>query len=452
VLCAAQLLLVVDVVVVNVALPAIRRSLGIGGGELQLTGVAYTLVFGSLLIVAGRLGDLLGRRRLLLAGVALFTLASLLSGGAQNGWQLFAARSVQGLGAALVSPNALALLTSVFPEGARRNQAFGMWAAVGSGGAIVGQLLGGALTALAGWRWIFLVNAPLGLAVFLAAARLLPESRSSDRRPADLLGAASLAGGLACLSVALTRVAERAFDARLGAAVALCLALAALFVSVERRHRAPLVRFGLLRDPAVRTGNLVLALNAGALTGTLFFTTLYLQDALGYSPLAVGAGFAPVTLVVLVTSPLAGRAVGRVGAPRMLVLGGTAAAAGMLFLARAPDAGRYAVDVLPGLALIALGSGLSYAPTFALGTSGVAEPDQGLASGLLSTAQELGAALGLALLASLAVSLAGDGAGFAGSDLTAYRVGYLGAGALQVLATVVALRADRPGGPLRNTS
>jgi EmrB/QacA subfamily drug resistance transporter len=436
-----QLLLIVDVVVVNVALPSMRESLGIGDGQLQLTSVMYTLVFGSLLIVAGRLGDLLGRRRLLLAGVAIFTGASLLSGGAQNGWQLFAARALQGLGAALISPNALSLLTSLFPEGERRNQAFGVWAAVGSGGAILGQVLGGALTDLAGWRSIFLINVPIGLAVILAAARVLPESRSPDSQHIDVLGALSLAGSLACLTIALTRVAEQAFDAAFGAAVALCLALAVVFVRTERRHRAPLVRLGMLRNSAVRTGNLVLALNAGALTGALFFTTLYLQGTLGYSPLTVGLGFAPVTLVVLIVSPIAGRAVGRVGTRRMLVLGGLAGAAGMLYLTRISGAGSYAVDVLPGLALVALGSGLSYAPTFALGTSGVAEADQGLASGLLNTAQELGAAIGLALLASLAVALAGTAGGFVHSDLSAYQAGYAGACVLQLLAVGAALRS-----------
>jgi EmrB/QacA subfamily drug resistance transporter len=436
-----QLLLIVDVVVVNVALPSMREGLGIGDGQLQLTSVMYTLVFGSLLIVAGRLGDLLGRRRLLLAGVAIFTGASLLSGGAQNGWQLFAARALQGLGAALISPNALSLLTSLFPEGERRNQAFGVWAAVGSGGAILGQVLGGALTDLAGWRSIFLINVPIGLAVILAAARVLPESRSPDSQHIDVLGALSLAGCLACLTIALTRVAEQAFDATFGAAVALCLALAVVFVRTERRHRAPLVRLGMLRNSAIRTGNLVLALNAGALTGALFFTTLYLQGTLGYSPLTVGLGFAPVTLVVLIVSPIAGRAVGRVGARRMLVLGGLAGAAGMLYLTRISGAGSYAVDVLPGLALVALGSGLSYAPTFALGTSGIAEADQGLASGLLNTAQELGAAIGLALLASLAVALAGSAGGFAHSDLSAYQAGYVGACILQLLAVGAALRS-----------
>ncbi len=372
-LCGAQLLLIVDVVVVNVAVPSISASLGLSAGELHLTSVTYTLVFGSLLIVAGRAGDLLGRRRLMLIGVLVFTLGSLASGLAQAGWQLFAARALQGLGGAMVSPNALALLTDLFDEGDRRNQAFGVWAAAGSGGAILGQLLGGALTELAGWRWIFLINVPIGLMILLLAARLLPERRAADRAS------------------------------------------------------TPLIRFDILRSAAVRTGNLVLALNAGAVTATLFFTTLYLQVGLGYSPLVVGAGFAPVTLIVLLVSPLAGRLTGRVGARRFLVLGGACAAAGMALLARAPADGSYLMDVLPGLALIALGSGLSYAPTFALGTSGVSDSEHGLASGLLGTAQELGAAIGLALLASTAVALVGG-------DVAGHRLGYLGACGLQVLA------------------
>lgn len=398
VLCAAQLLLIVDVVVVNVALPSIVRGLGITDSQVQLASVAYTLVFGSLLIVSGRLGDLLGRRRLLLGGVLLFTVASLLSGAAQQGWQLFAARACQGLGAALISPNALALLTSLIPEGDRRNQAFGVWAAVGSGGAILGQLLGGALTELAGWRWIFLINVPIGVVIFLAAARWLPESRAWTRTRSEVLSAAAF---IACL-------------------------------------------VGLLRNTSVLTGNVVLLLNAGALTATLLFASLYLQIGLGYSPLEVGAGFAPVTLIVLAVSPLAGRALSRVGARTMLLLGGASAAVGMLYLARAPEFGSYVLDILPGLALVALGSGLSYAPTFALGTSGVSETEHGLASGLLGTAQELGAAIGVALLTALALSVAGVAQqGFTAGGLEVYRVGFTGAVVAQVLATIAAVSGAR---------
>jgi EmrB/QacA subfamily drug resistance transporter len=447
ILCAAQLMLIVDVVIVNVALPSIRDSLDVPDARLQLTGIAYTLTFGSLLIVAARAGDRFGRRRLLVGGMALFTVASVLTGAAQSPWQLFAGRALQGLGAALVSPNALALLTAIVPEGARRNRALGAWAAVGSAGAIAGQLAGGLLTDLVGWRWVFLVNVPVGVATVVAAVRRLPESRPeadlAEGDPGaglDLGGAVTLVGGLGALTLGLSRVAEGTYDGVLVAWAVAAAVLLTAFATVERRHPAPLVRFSLLRRRTVRSGNVALALNAGALGGALYFTSLYLQVVLGYSPLAVGAAFAPVTLVVLVVSPYAGRLVGRTGARPLLMAGLTLLALGMVLLARVSTGGSYVADVLPGLALLALGSGISYAPTFVAGTTGVGERDQGLASGLLGTAQELGAAIGLAILAAVATAATTGGSGDLGGLTGGYRAGYLAGAALTVVAVLVASR------------
>ena len=433
VLCAAQLLLIIDIVVVNVALPAIKTSLAIPEARLPLVSISYTLAFGSLLIVAGRAGDLFGRRRLFLAGLVVFTCGSLLSGAAQADWQLFAARVLQGLGAAAISPNALALITTTFAEGSERNRALGFWGAVGSAGAIAGQLLGGLITAAAGWRWIFLINVPIGVLAFAIALRILPESRAADRTQLDLGGAASLAGGLAVLSYGLSRLPESGADVGFGLVMTAALALLVAFLVIELRHPAPMMRFGLLTNSFVRAGNAVLALSAAAVGGTLFFTSLYLQLILGYSPLAVGLAFAPVTLIVLVVSPFAGRLVDRFGVRRMLAAGMVLIAAGVLYLTRVSATGNLFTDVLPGLVIVALGSGLSYAPAFIAGTSGVAEDEQGLASGLLNTSQELGAAIGLSLL--------GAAAAWAGAGVTAsYRAGYLGAFTLAVLAVVVAVR------------
>ncbi|MGH2614391.1 MAG: MFS transporter [Thermomicrobiales bacterium] len=440
ILCAAQLMLIIDVVVVNVALPAIKTDLAIPDARLTFASVAYTLAFGSLLIVAGRAGDLFGRRRLLLAGLAVFTLGSLLSGAAQTDWQLFAARAGQGLGAAAISPNALALIATTFAEGSERNRALGFWGAVGSAGAIAGQLLGGLITALVGWRWIFLINVPIGIVAFVIALRLLPESRGTERPRLDLGGAVGLAGGLAMLTYALSRLPGGEVEAGFALTVAVALALLIAFVTIERRHPAPIVRFGLLGNGFVRAGNAVLALSAAAVGGALFFTSLYLQLVLGYSPLTVGLAFAPVTLIVLVVSPFAGRLVDRFGVRRMLAAGMTLVAAGLLSLARVPAEGNPFTDVLPGLAVVALGSGLSYAPAFIAGTTGVAESEQGLASGLLNTAQELGAAIGLALLGALAA------AGGAASVTAGYRTGFLGAFVLAALAVVaVARMRPQPG-------
>lgn len=442
VLCAAQFMLILDVVVVNVALPSVQADLHIPDARLQLTAIAYTLTFGSLLVVFGRAGDLIGRRRLFLAGLAVFTVASLATGLAPGQWELFASRAAQGVGAAMVSPTALALLTTGFAEGARRNRALGLWGAVGSGGAIAGQLVGGLVTDAFGWRWIFLLNVPVGIVVVLAARSTLHESRDDTRPRLDVGGAVLLTVGLALATFTLTRVAEGvALGPVTGLAAAAVVVLAG-FALHERRHAEALVRFSLFRLPGVRIGTFTLALNAGALGGAMFFTTLYLQRILDYSPLAVGAAFAPITVLVLVIAPRAGALTTRYGVRRLLTTGLLLLALGMLALARVPADGSYWVDVLPGMLLLAVGSGLAYAPTFVAGTSGVAEDEQGLASGLLSSAQELGAALGLALLATVAASgLATSSSGADVDGLVAgYRAGYLTAAGLMALAAVVASR------------
>ncbi|WUH98174.1 MFS transporter [Spirillospora sp. NBC_00431] len=434
VLCAAQFMLIVDVVVLNVALPSLQDSLGIPAEHLQFAGTAYTLTFGSLLIVAGRAGDLFGRRRIFQTGLLIFTLASALAALAQEGWHLFAARALQGVGAALVSPTAMALVTSLF-EGERRNRALGVWAAIGSGGAIAGQLLGGVLTDVFGWRSIFLINLPVGVAGALLAGRLLPESRGSVRPTLDGWGAALLAACLAAFSVALT-------GSWLSGLAAAVLFLA--FCLYERRRDEPLVRFALLRDGAVRTGNAVLALIAGTTAIALFFTTLYLQNILGHSATRVGMAFAPVTAIVLVVSPYAGRLVGRLGV-RPLMLAGTAlSAAGLAHLSFMDASGGYLTDVLPGLALVALGNGVAFAPTMIAATS-VGPSDAGAASGLLNTSQELGTAIVLASLAPVAAAV--YGAGTVPSDLTdGYQAGLWAASALTVAALLIALGAPKTTG------
>jgi EmrB/QacA subfamily drug resistance transporter len=442
ILCAAQLLLIVDVVVVNVALPAIKLGLGVPDGQLQLASVAYTVTFGSLLIVAGRLGDAYGRRRLFLAGLAVFTVASVLTGAAQTEWQLFASRALQGVGAAMLAPTTLALVTSTFAEGEARNRALGVWAAVGSGGAIAGQLLGGVVADLLGWRWIFFLNAPLGVLALLVGWRLLPESRAANRPRLDLGGALTLALGLASLSLALSQLAEHGFGLGSAGAAIVAAGLLGAFIGIERRHLAPLLPFEVVRRPSVWAGNVVLALLAGSVAAALFFTTLYMQLVLGYSPLQVGAAFAPVTLIVLIVSPFASRLVGRLGARSLMLVGGGLSGLGLLLLAGIDTDGSYIVHVLPGLALIALGNGVAFAPTMIAGTHGVAEHEHGLASGLLNTSQELGSALGLGVLASVATLVARGSASGTADDILVdgYRAGYICAAALIVLAVLAASR------------
>jgi len=425
VLCLAQFMLIVDVVVVNVALPSIRDDLGLAASRLQLVGVAYTLTFGSLLITFGRAGDVFGRRRLFLAGVGLFTAASLATGLAASEWQLVAARAAQGVGAAMVSPTALSLLMATFSEGEERNRALGYWGAVGSGGAIVGQLLGGVLTDAFGWRAIFLINVPVGLVTIGIGARRLRESHGTTRPHLDPRGALLLTVGLAAVIVGLTRIADGAAIASIAPIGIVAALLLTGFGIAERHSSDPLVDRRLLRTAHTRAGNLLLGVNAGMLGGTLFFTTLYLQGTLGYSPLAVGAAFAPITLIILLVSPRIGSSVAVVGAHRLLTIGFGCSAAGMALLARLPDNGTYAIDVLPALALIATGSAFSYAPTFVLGTTGVTADRHGVASGVLNASQEIGAAIGITGLATIASA--------SSADLTGPRI------ALAVAAAVMAI-------------
>ncbi|MGW1342531.1 MFS transporter [Kribbella sp. NPDC002412] len=426
VLCAAQVMLIVDVVVLTVALPTIQAALGIPTDQLHLAGIAYTLTFGSLLIVAGRAGDLYGRRRVFRIGLLVFTIASALAALSQEGWHLFAARVLQGAGAAMVSPTALALVTSLF-QGDQRNRALGIWASAGSVGAVLGQVLGGVLTDLFGWQSIFLINLPIGIAGLALAGRL-PDDRTTDRPSLDVAGALLLAVGVAAFSIGL-----------IGAPLSLLIAAVVLaaFWWHERRRPEPLVRFGLLRMQAVQAGNGVLAVLAGTTAAALFFATLYLQDVTGYSALQVGLAFAPITVVVLVVSPYAGRLAGRFGARPLMAVGTATTTAGLLLLAFVSPDGSYFTDVLPGLTLVALGNGLAFAPTMIAATA-VDAADSGLASGLLNTAQELGSATGLATLAAIAAVAAQPAVG--------YRAGYLAAAALVLLATVLALRTPRSTG------
>jgi Arabinose efflux permease len=441
-LCAAQFMLIVDVVVVNVALPTIRADLAVPDGRLHLVAVGYTLTFGSLLIVFGRIGDLFGRRRLFLIGLGAFTLASLATGLAQAEWQILAARAAQGVGAAMVSPTALALLTTAFAEGDRRNRALGHWGAVGSGGAIAGQLLGGVVTDLFGWRWIFLINVPIGVVTLVVARRNLHESRAEDRPVLDVRGAVVLTVALAAAILALTRYGEGGHAASATWLLGVALAAFAVLVVAERGHRAPLMAGRLFRIGGVARANALLAVDAGALGASLFFTTLYLQVVLGYSPLAVGAAFAPITFLILLISPRAGALTTRYGPRRLIAIGFVLLAAGMLLLARVPTDGTYWRDVLPSLLLMAAGSGLSYAPIFVAGTSGVPDRDQGLASGVLNSAQELGTAVGVTVLGAIAT------AATLGTDVaaltTGYRVGLLTAGAVTVLSLILVIGIPRP--------
>lgn len=450
-LCAAQFMLILDVVIINVAIPSIRDDLGLLDSRVALAATTYTITFGSLLIVGGRAGDRIGQRPMLLTGLGIFVVASLLAGLSQVDWHLFAARGLQGVGAAMVSANALAAITASLPEGAPRNRALGLWAGVGSAGAIAGQLVGGTITHLLGWRWIFFINVPIGVVVIVAVAVLVRASRGAAPTRLAVGSSVLLMAGLVSGLLALTWLAEdNTVAGSVGAAV-LAVGLLTGFVVVDRRQAVPLLRLGLLRLPGVRTANITLLLNAGALGATMLFVTLYLQAVLGYSALAVGFAFAPITLIILVLSPRAAALAPRVGVRRLLTVGLLLLATGALTLARVPVGGSYWIDALPGMLLLALGSGLAYAPTYIAASTGVVVEDHGAASGLINTAQEIGAALGttlLALVASLATGSAADNPALAHG----YRAGLLGATALFAVAAAVAATAPATLGRPDNRS
>lgn len=444
VLCLAQFMLILDVAVVAVAVPSIQDELGVAPADLQWISSAYALAFGGFLIVAGRVADLLGTWRVFLVGVFGFVVASLGCGMAQDTVQLVLARGAQGLTAAIVSPAALALLTGSFAEGAERNRALGIWGAVASGGAVAGQLLGGLITDLLDWRWIFFINVPIGVCVIALGSRLLARNRPSAGTRLDLAGATLLTGGLVLLVFAVSNLAEQGLDAAgIASGVGGLLALAA-FVVVERRIAErggePIVRFGLFENRYVRYGNVICLLSAAAVGVVIFLTTLYLQRVLGLSPLQVGLGFAPVTLAIAVISSYIARIIERLGLRTTLFIGTLLMTVGVVLLAFVSADGSYLTHALPGLMLVGVGSGFSYAPSMIAATTGVAEGEQGLASGILNTSLQISGALGVAVLVSVAVAATGEADIPTAEALTVgYRVGFRWAVALPLLIFLATL-------------
>ncbi len=444
VLLAVQFMLILDVAVVSVANPQIQQGLHIPAGDLQWTSTAYTVTFGGLLVVSGRACDIFGRRRLFLAGTALFTLSSAVCGLAQQDWQLFVARAVQGIGAAMVSPAALSLLTTSFADPEKRNRLMGLWGAVASGGAVAGQLVGGALTDTWGWRWVFLINLPVGVLAMLAGRYVLP--RDEERRTAalDTTGAVTLTLGTVLAVFGISRTAEHALDALAGVSFAAAVVLLATFVRHEQRHDDPLVRFGIFRNRSLVGGNLVSVLNAAAALTTIFFTSLYMQHVLNYSPFVAGLAFAPVTLAILGVSSLTDRLVAAFGVRTLLAAGAVLTGTGLLALCAMAVDGSYWTTVLPGLMLLGIGQGLGFAPGMIAATDGVPDDEQGLASGLVTTSQQLGGAVGFAILTSVAAAALPDpDSADPVALIHSYRVGYLAGLAVPALALVAALALTR---------
>jgi EmrB/QacA subfamily drug resistance transporter len=404
--CLAQFMVVLDATIVNVALPSIQRGLNFSPSSLQWVVNAYTLIFGGFLLLGGRAGDLIGRKRLFMAGVALFSAASLLNGLAQSSGMLIVGRGLQGLGGALLSPAALSIITTTFTEQSERTKALGVWSAIAAGGGAVGLILGGALTQLASWEWIFIVNVPVGIATLLATLRIVPESRADlEHRTFDLAGAVTVTAGLVVLVYAIVKAQSFGWgSARTLGLIAAALVLLAGFVVIERRSKAPLIRLSIFRVKTLTVANVVLLLVASGLFGMFFFASLYVQEILGYSPLRAGLAFLPVTGGIVVGAGIAQQLIRRVGVRNVSLVGVGMATVGLVLLAGVPVHGTYASDLLPGLVVMSIGMGLTFVPITLMATGGVAENDAGLASGLFNTAQQVGGSLGLAILSTLAAS------------------------------------------------
>ena len=454
--CIGQFMVVLDASIVNVALPTIEGALGLTTEGLQWIVTGYTLTFGGFLLLGGRMADLLGRKRLFLAGIVVFTVASLVCGLAGSGAALIAARAFQGFGAALVSPAALSIVTTTFAEGRERTRALSVWAAIAVAGGAFGLLFGGMLTEWVDWRWVFFVNVPVGVLAVLGALRLISESRQEGAiRHFDVLGAITVTAGLALLVFGITKAESWGWGsaATIGSLVG-ALAILAAFVLVERRSPHPLVRLGIFRLRSLSGANIAVLLVAGGLFGIMFFNTLYLQGILGFSPLEAGLAFLPVTLAVVVASALSARLVERLGARPVLAAGLLIGAGGLGLLTQVSVDGSYAADMLPGSLVMAIGIGLAFVPLTIAATANVGERDAGLASGILNTSQQIGGALGLAVLATIAAErTASFGGTPAAAAVAGYRAAYLagaillavGAGlALWLLRGVAIKTGDRP--------
>jgi EmrB/QacA subfamily drug resistance transporter len=459
--CAAQFMVILDVSIVNVALPSIRSGLGFSEENLQWVVSAYTVPFAGFLLLGGRSGDLLGRKRMFLIGVALFSFASLLGALANTEGLLIGARAMQGLGGAVVAPATLAIITTTFLEGPERNRALGMWGSVAAAGGTAGALIGGLLTGLLSWRWIFIVNVPIGLLLIPAAWRFIPESRGSlEHRSFDAAGAFSITIGLSAIVfgiVNIDRYGAGSYQVLIPFLIG--IALTVIFVLIESRWaRAPLVPLSIFASRTLTGANVVVILMGGAMFALWYFISLYLQQVLGLTPIRAGLAFLPMTLTLAVTATLAPKIIARFGVRNTLALGLALIGVGSALFTQISADGTWAMDVLVPSFIAALGFGLSFVPVTIAAVAGVPGQLAGLASGLVNTGRQLGGALGLAALTTFAASRttnfvdAHPGARPTGGSALTY--GYQGAFALAALlafagaiAALVLLRGIRAPAP-----
>jgi EmrB/QacA subfamily drug resistance transporter len=437
-------MVVLDIAIVNVALPSIQVDLGFSQENLQWVISAYALFFGGFLLLGGRAADLLGRRRLFVAGLILFSAASLASGLAWSDEALILFRAVQGLGAAIITPAALSILMTTFAEGRERNTALGVWGAVGAFGAVAGVLLGGILTDWLSWEWIFYINVPVGLGALVLTPILLTESRDAHVKSFDVPGAVLVTGGLVTLVYAITQANDYGWGSveTIGLFVA-AGALLAAFVGWEARVREPLMPFSIFRIRTVTAANI-----SGLILGTVTFSmflmlTLYMQQVLGYSPMKTGVAYLAVAGSAIITSTIAAQLVTRVGVKPVIVAGMTFLAAGLLYFTQVSVGGSYLGDLLPGFLLIAAGLGFSFVPISIAALAGVQPSEAGLASGLFNTSQQIGGALGIAALSAVATSKTESGVA-AGTPLPkaltdGFESAFIWGGVVAIVGILVAL-------------
>ena len=445
-LCMAQFVVVLDASIVNVALPTIGRALDFSECNLPWVVNAYVLTFGGFLLLGGRLGDLFGHRRLFIGGIALFTTASLCCGLSQSQDLLIAARAVQGLGAAILSPAALSIVTTTFRDGAERNRALGIWGAVAGSGGAAGVLLGGVLTDGLGWEWVLWVNVPIGLIAATLAPRLLAESRASvETRHFDVAGAVTVTLGLSLLVYALVDANNRGWGStRTIGLLAVSAALLFAFVIIERRAPAPLVPFSIFRMRTLTGANVVGILVGASLFSMFFFISLYMQQVLGYSAIKAGLSYLPLALTIIVSAGIASQLVTKTGYKGVLAVGMALIAIALVWFSQISVNGTFLGDILGPSLLAAAGLGFAFVTTTIAAVSGVEEDEAGLASGLINTSQQIGGALGLAILSAISVSVIG-GSHSAAALTDGFSKAFLaGAGfaVLGLIATLVRIRSD----------
>ena len=413
-LCATQFMLIIDVSIVNVALPTIEHDLHFNNSSLQWVASAYALTFGGFLLLGGRMADLLGRRRLFIAGLALFVLASLACGFSNSSNLLIAARAVQGLGGAMIAPAALSILTTTFAEGEERNKALAVWGAVSGAGGAVGVLLGGVLTQYVGWEWVFFVNAPIGLAAILLAPRLLNESRVEDAiRSFDAVGAILVTSSLSLLVYTVVKTDQyHWFSGRTLGFFAVSVVLMAAFLINEQRAAHPLLPLSIFRLPTIVGANVVGFMLGAAIFSMFFLLALYMQqpEGLHYTAIRSGIGYLLVACTIIVSAGASQVLVGRFGVRNVLLVGMGLLTLGLLFFTRVSPAphGTYLGDLAPGFVLAGIGLGFAFIPVTIAALQGISNDQAGLASGLINTSQQIGGAVGVALLATVFASRTAD--------------------------------------------